>query len=437
MHIKYISIFRVGIMVTYHIIIWILDLRVTTAPSDLEDHGELGSLLGLLQLLLSLAELGQVEGGDLLGLLDLLLVGLELHLQLAGELGHTVLVLLVLSLGEVELLGLALGPLEGLGGIASAGLGGGQLGLQLTDLALHLGHGGLASLQGGVLRVSQATLELSQSVGEGVLSSGEAGDVLLLSTELVSKTGSVNHRLLGLVLGVLGGDKHTVDLSLEGVDAGLQLALGGHVATVDGLHVVDGSTRVSNVVLELSDGAVGSIKKSLALLHLAREGGRLALRDSNLLADLSPGAGLVLVRLDGLTELGLVALDGLDTLRVSLVGVVQSDLQLVDLSLELLLDAESLTLGSLLGLNGGSKGLHGAGVVLPGVVELLLLLSDAPVNLLLDIGKLQLGAEDLVLLHLEGGLSLLQGALELLLLSLQHTALFVKSVDGATALTEL
>merc|ERR550517_205410 len=144
MHIKYISIFRVGIMVTYHIIIWILDLRVTTAPSDLEDHGELGSLLGLLQLLLSLAELGQVEGGDLLGLLDLLLVGLELHLQLAGELGHTVLVLLVLSLGEVELLGLALGPLEGLGGLASAGLGGGQLGLQLTDLALHLGHGGLA-----------------------------------------------------------------------------------------------------------------------------------------------------------------------------------------------------------------------------------------------------------------------------------------------------
>merc|ERR550534_1636407 len=107
-------------------------------------------------------------------------------------------------------------------------------------------------------------------------------------------------------------------------------------------------------------------------------------------------------------------------------------LVLLNSSLQLLLDAESLTLGSLLGLNGSSQRLHGAGVVLPGVVELLLLLSDAPVNLLTDIGELKLGAEDLVLLHLEGGLSLLQGALKLLLLSLEHAALFVKSVDRAT-----
>ena len=36
-------------------------------------------LLGLLELLLGLPELGEVEGGDLLGLLNLLLVGLHLH----------------------------------------------------------------------------------------------------------------------------------------------------------------------------------------------------------------------------------------------------------------------------------------------------------------------------------------------------------------------
>merc|ERR1719480_315156 len=110
---------------------------------------------------------------------------------------------------------------------------------------------------------------------------------------------------------------------------------------------------------------------------------------------------------------------------------------LVDLSLELLLDAETLTLGPLLGLNGGSQGLHGAGMVLPGVVELLLLLGHTPVNLLSDIGELKLGAEDSVLLHLESGLSLLKSSLELLLLLLKHTALFVKSVDGAATLTEL
>merc|ERR1719192_1247106 len=63
--------------------------------------------------------------------------------------------------------------------------------------------------------------------------------------------------------------------------------------------------------------------------------------------------------------------------------------------------------------------------------------SSFSANRLSDISKLQLGAEDLVLLHLEGSLGLLQGALQLLLLGLQHAALFVKSVDGATALTQL
>ena len=86
-----------------------------TKLSSLENHGELGALLSLLELLLGLAELGQVEGGDLLGLLDLLLVGLDLGLQLGGQVGHPVLVLLVLTGGEGELLALALSALVSLG----------------------------------------------------------------------------------------------------------------------------------------------------------------------------------------------------------------------------------------------------------------------------------------------------------------------------------
>merc|ERR1719400_2751795 len=374
----------------------ITSLMIDSKLSSLENHGELGTLLGLLELLLSLAELGKVEGGDLLGLLDLLLVGLDLALELGGELGHAVLVLLVLTLGEGELLG----------------------------LALELGHGSLASLEGGVLSIRQSALELTESIVKRVLASSKSGDVLLLSAELISQAGGINHGLLGLLLSILGSNKHTVNLSLESVDAGLELALAGHVTAVDGLHVVDGTTSIRDVILELSDGTAGSIKKSLALLHLAREGGRLALRDADLLNNLGLGASLILESLDGLAELGLVSLDGLQTLRVSLVGVVQTNLKLVDLSLELLLDAEALTLGPLLSLNRGSEGLHGAGVVLPGVVELLLLLSHAPVNLLPDIGELKLGAEHPVLLHLKGGLSLLKSTLELLLLLLKHAALF-------------
>merc|ERR1711879_1065616 len=210
----------------------------------------------------------------------------------------------------------------------------------------------------------QSSLELTESIVKRVLASSKSGDVLLLGAELISQAGGINHGLLGLLLSILGSNKHTVNLSLESVDAGLELALAGHVTAVDGLHVVDGTTSVRDVILELSDGTAGSIKKSLALLYLAREGGRLALRDADLLNNLGLGASLILESLDGLAELGLVSLDGLQTLRVSLVGVVQTNLKLVDLSLELLLDAEALTLGSLLSLYGGSEGLHGARVVL-------------------------------------------------------------------------
>merc|ERR1719357_1384918 len=81
--------------------------------------------------------------------------------------------------------------------------------------------------------------------------------------------------------------------------------------------------------------------------------------------------------------------------------------------------------------------LHGTGMVLPGVVELLFLLGHTPVNLLLDLSKLKLGTEDLVFLLLEGALGLLKSSLELLLLLLKATPLFVQVMDGAATLTKL
>merc|ERR1719432_124780 len=203
--------------------------------------------------------------------------------------------------------------------------------------------------------------------------------------------------------------------------APIQSALGGHVAAVDHLHVVDGVAAIGNLHLQLALGTLGAVHQGLALLKLAGEGGSLALGDADLLHDLGAGAGLVLVQLDGLLQLALVALDGLQALRVGLVGMVETNLELVDLTLKGLLDTEGLTLGLLLGLKRSRHRLHGAGMVLPGVVELLLLLGHTPVNLLLDLSKLKLGTEDLVLL----------------LLVLKATPLFVQVVDGAATLTKL
>merc|ERR1719225_1790174 len=180
---------------------------------DLEKSSELGTLLHLLQLLLGLPELGRVEGGDLLGLLDLLLVDLDLGLELGGQVSHPVLVLLVLASGECELLALALSTLVSLGGLSSASLGASKLGLQLVDLILQLGHGGLAPLGGGVLGIGETSLELFQLVVQGLLGGGLGRSVVLLGAE------------------------HGVHLSLDGVDGSLEAALGGHVAAVDDLHV--------------------------------------------------------------------------------------------------------------------------------------------------------------------------------------------------------
>merc|ERR1719397_491135 len=168
--------------------------------------------------------------------------------------------------------------------------------------------------------------------------------------------------------------------------AGAWLSCRGH----DSLHVVDCGTRVSDVVLELALGASSTVKQGLALLHLPRQGSGLALADADLLNDLGTRAGLILKGLDGLTELVLVALDRLQTFGVDLVGMVQTNLQLIDFTLQLLLDTESLALGPLLSLNRGSKGIHCTGMILPGVVELLLLLSHTAVDLLPDLSQLQL-----------------------------------------------
>merc|ERR1719154_1092546 len=107
----------------------------------LQNHGKLGPLFSLLQLLLGLAEFSQIEGCNFFSLLNLLLVGLNLHLQFTSQVRHTVLVLSIFSLGESKLLSLALSPLEGLSCFTSARLGRCKFSFKLTNLHLKLSHG--------------------------------------------------------------------------------------------------------------------------------------------------------------------------------------------------------------------------------------------------------------------------------------------------------
>merc|ERR1712011_64842 len=114
----------------------------------------LGPVLSLLKLLLSLPELGEVKSSNLLSLLNLLLVGLDLCLELLGQFRHLVLVLVVLLLLELQFLDAPLRLLEGLVGIRCLALDTSQLNLHLPDARFQLGHGISATLSGCLIGLS-------------------------------------------------------------------------------------------------------------------------------------------------------------------------------------------------------------------------------------------------------------------------------------------
>merc|ERR1712038_835226 len=276
--------------------LWVLAVTIVEGQHSaycLQNHSKLCSLFSFLQLLLSLPKLCQVESCDLFSLLYLLLVGFDLSLELCSEFRHTVLVLPILSLGKGELFALALSPLESLSCFPSARLSRCKLSLKLANLSLHLSHGSLSTLHSSILSIGKATFKLSKLVSKRVLCSTHRICMVLLGSKLVSKACSVHHGLLGFLLCILCCNKHAINLSLQGVDGGLQLALSSHVTSIDCLHIVDCTTCISNVSLELALSAVSTIQKGFALLNFSRKRCSFALRDSDLFSNLGFGTSLI------------------------------------------------------------------------------------------------------------------------------------------------
>merc|ERR1719427_1528868 len=132
-------------------------------------------------------------------------------------------------------------------------------------------------------------------------------------------------------------------------------------------------------------------------------------------------------------HLNLELLDVFLEVTISFVGVVKSNLELTDVRLELLLEAESLSLT----LKGGLHGINGALVALACVVEFFFLLRDAFVDFLSDLAELKLAAKDLVLFLLKGGFSLLKSSLELFLLNFETLNGLLYLMDGSATFTNL
>merc|ERR1719422_529314 len=385
----------------------------------------------------NLAVLGQVEGGNLLGFLDLLLIGLDLALELVNQSLHALVVLLVLVSSEGEFLDGSLSLAEVLQDVSVASALSVKLRLQLTDAGLHFNHGLPASLEGVDLSLV--------STGAGVLALGleqllvllKGHGQLLLASEFISKTSSINHSSGCLLLRQSGLVGHLIKITLELVVLRLQLPSGSSNGLVDIGEVSEVLVGVSQLLLSSTSLSVGSLQQGAGLLEAVLHGGGLAVGGD--LGVGSGGLGLGLgVNLDlGISDLELVLLDGVLGLSTAGNGVLQSKSEVTRVSLQLLLHSESLSLTLGLGLKGRLHGVESLGLVLANHGKLLVLLSNPALNLGLDLGELHLVSQDLVLFLLEGGLGLLKSRLELHLLGLEPLADFVNLVDGAASLGDL
>lgn len=189
--------------------------------------GQFSAFIGFLELLLSLAEFGQIEGGDLFGFLNLSLVRLDLLLELVNQILHPLVVLAVLVGLERQFLDATLRLAQVLLGVGVAALLSVQLRFQSAHSLLQLLDGLLASLEGVVLGFVQSDLEFLDLELEGLALLLLGLGVLLFGSQFVGQTGSIDHGLLGLLLAVLGLVDHVVQVGVQGLQLGFHLPLGG------------------------------------------------------------------------------------------------------------------------------------------------------------------------------------------------------------------
>merc|ERR1719461_2061340 len=224
------------------------------------------------------------------------------------------------------------------------------------DAGLHLDHGLPASLEGIDLGLV--------STGAGVLALGlqqllvllEGHGQLLLASELISKTSSINHSSCSLLLGQSCLVGHLIKITLELVVFRLQFPSGSSNGLVDIGEVSEVLVGVSQLLLSSTSLSVGSLQQSAGLLEAVLHGGGLAVGGD--LGVGSGGLGLGLgVNLDlGISDLELVLLDGVLGLGTAGNGETQSKSKVTRVSLQLLLHSKSLSLTLGLGLKGR---LHG------------------------------------------------------------------------------
>merc|ERR1712025_1542160 len=147
--------------------------------------------------------------------------------------------------------------------------------------------------------------------------------MVLLSTQFISKPGSINHGPLRFIFRVLGLLQSIINLSLKGVDHRLKSTLIMHGLGIDDSHLTDSSASISQFRIKLAFAAISN---------------------TNCLHNFLAATGLFFVARNGFPKLSLIPLDGLLSLSISLVGMIKSNLKFIDVRFKFLLYAKGLTL---------------------------------------------------------------------------------------------
>merc|ERR1719490_291836 len=140
---------------------------------------------------------------------------LDLALQLVNETLHALMVLPVLILLVSQFLDLALRLPHTLLGISHPPVLSIKLRFKLPDSGVHLAHGLLSSLEGVLLSIIKSGLEVLDLGFKKLAVALKTHSTFLLTTELISKAGSINHGLLSLVLRVGSLSRHLIQISRQ------------------------------------------------------------------------------------------------------------------------------------------------------------------------------------------------------------------------------
>merc|ERR1719341_1348375 len=138
---------------------------------------------------------------------------------------HPLMVLVVLLLGECELLDASSGAALRLFSLNQTALLVVKLRLEVLDLLLQPGGDLPASLDSLLLSLVQLRLHVLHLVLKGTAVLLGVLGVLLLSPQLISQASSINHCLLGLVLSDASLAQHLLEIRLQSLQFRIELPL--------------------------------------------------------------------------------------------------------------------------------------------------------------------------------------------------------------------